>query len=236
MRRRTWRAALVPCIAVVASSASATPARADKQIVAGPPQRYTTPEVTMDQGERLTFVNQDVEGHTVTSQAAGPDGKRLFDTPLIGAGEQAFVEGSQFLTTGTYAFFCKVHSGMEGTLHVSTAGTPVPRPRDTRAPQIRLRILDARASGVRRRRALKARVAADEAVSVRLSARGRGRKLATGRVTLAGPGARSVRLRLTRPGRRALARNATVRVLVSARATDPAGNTTRKTARRTLRR
>src|SRR5918992_1543065 len=95
------RASLLTGIGLLAVLVPAGGAHADERIQAGPSIRYTTPSVTVDQGERLTFQNLDVVGHDVTATQRGPDGRALFRTPVIGGGQEAFVEGSQFLTTGS---------------------------------------------------------------------------------------------------------------------------------------
>ena len=117
------RFALTSAIALVLLAA-APAAHADQAIVAGPNSTYLTTSVSMDQGEPLTFYSFDAPNHDVVSHTKGADGKPLFGTPLIGAGESAFVEGSQFLTAGTYHFFCSIHANMQGNLTVTSAGTP----------------------------------------------------------------------------------------------------------------
>jgi plastocyanin len=218
---------------------------ADKQITADPNNRYGTPEITMDQGEKLTFRNNDVAGHDVTANDKGPDGKPLFTTPVINRGESAFVEGSQYLTTGHYAFFCSLHQNMKGTVHVTGNGTPQPRPgsggsggggggsapsADKDAPQLELKIASQRMRAVRSSRTLRTRVTLNEGGHVRLRAvaRPRARRklitFAVGSVHMTGAGTRSVRLKLTRAGRRALARKRRLAVVVIASARDNAGN------------
>jgi plastocyanin len=65
-------------------------AQADERIQAGPSTRYTTPSVTMDQGERLTFQNLDVVGHDVTAtQRAGPTAGRCFAPRSSAAGRRS---------------------------------------------------------------------------------------------------------------------------------------------------
>ena len=56
----------------------------------------------------------------------GPDNGPLFHTPLIGQNQEAFVEGSQYLTTGSYAFVCSIHQNMTGTLTVTFTPLGVP--------------------------------------------------------------------------------------------------------------
>ena len=131
---------------------------------------------------------------------------------------------------------------MGGTLKVSSAGTPVPRPGGgggaggDEAPVLRLQVLDSRLSRIQRRRALRVRVQTDEAATVRITAR-RGRTtLAKGAVKLRDPGSKTVRLKLTRSGRRLVRRSSRLRVSISARAVDAGGNAVTKKAAATLRR
>src|SRR5215208_3028462 len=82
---------------------AAPAAIADEEIVGATPNRYSNPQVEIDQGERLTFRNTDFANHDVTSQAQG-----LFASETIGQGSTSFVEGSQYLTTGSYNFYCSI--------------------------------------------------------------------------------------------------------------------------------
>src|SRR5829696_5302604 len=95
---------------------AAPAAIADEEIVGSTPNRYSNPQVTIDQGERLTFRNTDIANHDITSEQTGDVNGRLFATPLVGRGESSFVEGSQYLTTGSYNFFCSIHGEMKGTI------------------------------------------------------------------------------------------------------------------------
>src|SRR3954468_1370607 len=137
--------------AVLALLALPAVAWADKQIEAGPPNRFTTPEITMDQGEKLTFHNGDTVSHDVTATQKGPDGKVLFRSPNTDAGKTTTVDGSQYLTSGHYEYICSVPPGMKGPIHVTANGTPVARPgaaggsgssasNDKTAPELGVRI------------------------------------------------------------------------------------------------
>ena len=229
------RASLLTGIGLLAVLVPAGAAHADERIQAGPSIRYTTPSVTVDQGERLTFQNLDVVGHDVTATQRGPDGRALFRTPVIGGGQEAFVEGSQFLTTGSYGFVCSIHPEMTGTLNVTSAGAPVPRPADTTAPRASVRLRSARVSSVRRARRLLVRVTVNEAAKVSLRATARGATIARGALSLGGPGSRNRALSLTAAGRRASRSGRRLTVTVTARAVDRAGNSRRARTRRTLR-
>jgi hypothetical protein len=82
---------------------------------------------TTDQGEVGTF---QVTGstHNVTAHQSGPDGKALFHSATISGGTTG-VLGTQYLTAGTYTFFCSIHPAtMQATLVVTGNGTPQARP------------------------------------------------------------------------------------------------------------
>lgn len=65
--------------------------------------------------------------HNVVSVDDGPDGGPLFASPLVDPDENAEVEGTQYLESGSYRFVCTIHSGMEGNLQVESTGAK-PRP------------------------------------------------------------------------------------------------------------
>src|SRR4051794_23290422 len=108
--------------------ALAAPALADQTIYAGPPNQFFTTSVNIDQGEKITFTNLDTVEHDVTASTKGADGKPLFNSPLEGPGGSGDVAGAEFLTTGSYPFTCSIHPFMQGTVVVSSAGTPQQRP------------------------------------------------------------------------------------------------------------
>jgi plastocyanin len=221
-------------------------AHAQTAIVAGPgaaSTSYLTPSVTMDQGEALTFYSFDAQAHDVTAKDKGADGKPLFMTPLIGAGDEAMVEGSQYLTAGSYDFFCSIHPNMEGTLTVTSAGMPKPRPSpgnplppDTTRPKVTLKVKSAGIAKVRRTRKLAVEVSVDEAAKVEMKATRGKTTIATGAVNLTGAGKRQETLKLTAAGRKALKGRARAAVKVTARAVDTAGNVGTAKVGRTLKR
>jgi len=222
----------------------AAPAAHAENIVAGPNTTYLTTSPSMDQGEPLTLYSFDVPNHDVRATDKGADGEPLFGTPLIGFGGSAFVEGSQYLTTGQYGFFCSIHANMVGTLTVTGAGTPAERPgpaspADTMRPGVTVKLRSTRLTRVRRSRKLLVEVAVDEGASVALRAVARNSRrtvtLARGRVNLPAAGSRRETLRLTKSGAKALAGRSRARVTVTANAVDPAGNAARAKAGRALR-
>jgi plastocyanin len=90
------------------------------------------PTFTMDQGDRPTFSDGGVAQHNVTARTNGPDGKALFLTPTLNGGQSATLDGSQYLTAGSYTFFCTIHpTEMQATLVVTGNGTPQARPSAT---------------------------------------------------------------------------------------------------------
>src|ERR1051325_7982301 len=103
--------AKVPFILLTAGAVALTaaPALADGEIVAAVSDHFTTPSVTIAQGEKVTFRNTDVVTHDVTSEQAGADGAPLFQSAKIGLGQTALVEGTQYLTSGRYPFLCSLH-------------------------------------------------------------------------------------------------------------------------------
>jgi plastocyanin len=218
---------------------------ADKEIRAGPVNRFQTPEVTMDQGEKVTFRNLDFNRHNVFASANGPDGKPWFQSATIGQNETALVDGAQYLTTGDYQFICNIHPFMEGTLHVTGNGTPQPRPgapgtptADTTAPNVSVRLASARQASVRRDRELSVTIRVDEAATVSVKAttvsHGKTVTLGRGKVKFSAEGSRRRALSLTRAGRRALNGKRTVTVKITARAVDTAGNVGKATRSKRL--
>jgi plastocyanin len=226
---------LTTAATLVALACAVPVARADQQVVAGSVDVYTTPTVTMDQGERLTFLNQDVDEHSVTAVRNGPNGRPLFDTPLIGNGTTVFVAGSQYLTTGTYDFFCTNHSFMMGQLVVTANGTPVLRPiaLSLTIPSVRLGTV-ARLS----RLSVRAGVTRPARVTLTATVRNGTRTVTFARAvaTMTRAGARSVALHLTATGRALAQHRSALTVTVAGSARDSTGKVARRTARRTLRR
>jgi plastocyanin len=225
---------------LAATAVAAPPALADEQITARPSNTYANPRVTIDQGELLTFRNDDFAQHNVTSNGRDDAGRRLFASATIGNGRTAEVEGARSLVTGSYGFFCTIHPFMTGTLTVTGAGTPVPRPEpDTTAPELRVAVARTSLARVRRTRRLPVRAFAGETATVALTATvragGRTVTLARGSVRVSAGETEAASLRLTRAGRRAAARARRLAVTLTGRATDEAGNDASARARRTLR-
>jgi plastocyanin len=249
------RGKLTAGITAVAVLVPAT-ALADERIDAAPSNRYSTPQIEIDQGERVIFRNGDVASHDVTADQKGADGKPIFASPLIDRNEEAEVKGADSLATGSYGFFCSVHPQMKGTIKVNTNGTPKPRggatgggggatggpgdTADTQAPTVAVRVLSSAIRSTRSAGVLRVSVGVDEASAVTLKAVARPKvggplvTIATGKVTFDGAGRRNVEALLTRAGRRALRNRKRLAVIVTAKAVDRAGNAGEEAHGRTL--
>ena len=228
----------VPAILAAALTLATAPAVAssDATIQAGPGLSYSPSRLTIAQGTRVVLQNQDSTQHSIVSNDYAPDGSRLFSSPRTEPGSSAFVAGTEYLTTGSYDFFCSVHSGMRGSLEVSSAGAPVPRPQtpDTTRPGLRLRVLTRSLGTALARRALLLHVRSTEYVRVRVVARWHGRRIAAGRTVVPRAGFRGARLRLNRRGRKLFRKYHRVRISVRGVAVDRAGNGRRARTRQTL--
>jgi plastocyanin len=103
---------------------------ASDTIVAGPADSFTQPAYNTDQGEIVPFQNNG-GSHNVTARQSGPDGGALFRSDTTNSGTVP-VNGTQYLSTGAYPFFCTVHpTTMQGTLQVTGNGAPQARPSAT---------------------------------------------------------------------------------------------------------
>ena len=253
VQRGRWRVAASVCLLAVSIPAAAW---AEERIDASPSNRYSTPSIEIDQGEKVMFRNGDVATHDVTAEQKGPDGKPLFASPLIERGEEAEVKLADTLATGQYGFFCSVHPQMKGTIKVNGNGTPKPRDgaaapgagdgstpgaaADDTDPVVGVRILSSAMRATRSAGVLKVSVSVDEAAAVTLLAVARPKAggplvtIATGRLAMDGAGKRKVEALLTKAGRRALRGRKRLAVVVTAKAVDEAGNVGEEAHGRTL--
>jgi plastocyanin len=141
--------------------------------------------------------------HNVTAYANGPDGKTLFRSGTISSGTTP-VNGTQYLSAGSYSFFCSIHPDtMQATLNVT--GTGLPR------PTVDVAVSSRKLSKVLKKGKLAVKVATTGAPEVALAAVLGKRTIATGTVRAGGT---TAALKLTKSGRHALAGRdkATVRV------------------------
>lgn len=225
-------------LALCGAFLAAPAARADEEIVAGGGFRYLNPTVTIDQGERLTFRNSDAANHDVVSVEKGSVKQQyLFASDIIGTGETSFVEGSQYLTTGKYDFYCSLHADqMKGTVTVTSNGTPQPRPgsppppggttqpppEDITGPELSLRLGSLRASRLKSTRTLRLRLGTDEGARVTLTIRVGKKRIRREVVQFGSAGTRRLAIPLGRTARKYIVRGRKLTVFASA--TDAAGN------------
>jgi plastocyanin len=223
----------------VAGLLAAPALAADHTYVAGPaPLTYATKDITIDQGDTITFENKDTSGamHDVTADKDGSDGKPIFKSALLDQNKSGPVAGVEFLTTGDYTFHCSVHPFMQGTLHVTVNGTPATRgnPTDTTPPDATVAILDAKIAPVLKRNALRVKLVSNEASRFKLTASSGRTTIAKGTAT-ATNGHRTAAITLTKAGRKLLGKSRTVTVRLKASVNDAAGNRSAASATRKLR-
>ena len=220
---------------LIASLVAAVPAWADETITARTPNEFASPVTTIDQGEKVTLQNVDIAGHDVSSSRRGTDGKPLFASEIVAPGESGPVRGTEYLVTGTYPFVCTLHPGMEATLEVTSAGTPVARPDP---PEVRVKVTSKDLQRVVRDGKLKLRVTSTKA-SVKVAARAKAGKksiaLGSKTVRFRSAGSRGIVLKLSDSARKALRGRDSAKVTGTATATDDAGQTAKSSATRTLR-
>ncbi|MFZ0557212.1 MAG: plastocyanin/azurin family copper-binding protein [Nitrososphaeraceae archaeon] len=99
----------------------------------GPRQWYVPNQITVTENDTITWVNDDTEGHTVTSgSGAGLESlltnrkgteNGLFDSGLFGPGENWTL---RFEKSGRYSYFCTVHPWMEGLVIVQAQIENIP--------------------------------------------------------------------------------------------------------------
>lgn len=77
---------------------------------------YAPSEMSVRPGHTVTWVNKDVDSHTITSGTSenGPDG--MFDSGVIGAGSSF---SHRFQRRGRYRYFCMIHPWQDGTVTVA---------------------------------------------------------------------------------------------------------------------
>ncbi len=79
-------------------------------------KNFQLPTINAATGITVTWLNEDNDGHTVTSGVPGtPDGK--FDSPTLRQGDKF---SFQFREGGDYEYFCRFHPTMTGVVRVST--------------------------------------------------------------------------------------------------------------------
>ena len=206
-------------------------AYADETITTRPPNEFAAPVTTIDQGEKVTLRNIDIVAHDAVSSKKSEDGKPLFRSELVDAGSSGPVVGTEYLVTGDYPFICTIHTNMDATLKVTGEGEPVAKPAP---PKVTVKIASGDLQRVVRDGKLKLRVTSTKA-EVKLAAKFGKTKLGAATVDFGKSGTRTIALKLSKAGRRALKGRSKAKVTATATATDAAGQTAKSTATRTLR-
>ncbi len=160
---------------------------------------FTQASYAIDQGEVATLDNPAGTQHNVFATTHGPDGKELFRSETISSG-QTPVNGTQYLTAGTYQFICTIHTGMAADLVVTGNGTAVAR------PDVSVKVVSGKLDKVVSSRRLKVKLTATtQSDGISVTARKGARKLASkNNVALAAGRSKTVKLRLTSSGRKAI--------------------------------
>ncbi|HEX4734903.1 MAG TPA: plastocyanin/azurin family copper-binding protein, partial [Thermoleophilaceae bacterium] len=203
------------CAALVALALGGGVAWADATIYAAPPNQFFQGDVTIAQGEAITFTNMDTVAHDVTASGKGADGKPLFASAQVGTGQSAPVAGVEYLTAGSYPYICSIHPFMKGTITVTSDGAPKPKPgggggggggsgqaaaTDTTPASISVKMLDTKRSKVRKRHSLQVAVTTNEPAGVAVTARSGQTVIAQGTAKLTKAGTRKLSIKLTKAG------------------------------------
>jgi plastocyanin len=216
MRGATRRGRAIAAIAAVAAAGlGAAHAFGASETIASSAAccTFTQPSYTIDAGAIAQFSNVAASSdHNVFASGNGPDGRRLFSSPTLKGGQAGSVNGSQYLSPGTYHFLCTIHEGMEGDLVVSANGTPVAR------PSVKLKVLSKKIGKVAASGGLAVKVTArTQSDDVTLTASKGAKKLGSKKnLDLAAGSSKTVKLPLTGSGRHALANLGSAKVKVSA--------------------
>jgi len=122
MRPRLLIAAAAAAVVALPIGGGSHPAHAaDTAMVTVYADHFLPATVTLAHGGTLQFFDPDpwgngeAPGHTVTERRfPGP----RFDSGVVGLGKAAEVSGVSALAPGSYAFTCRIHPFMRGTLIV----------------------------------------------------------------------------------------------------------------------
>jgi plastocyanin len=96
------------CAALVCLMLAAQPAVAETVQIKINDLVFSPTDVTAKVGDRVEWTNGDFVDHTATDKAGAWD-------VAIPAGKTAQLK---LTSPGTFAYYCKVHPGMTGTIHV----------------------------------------------------------------------------------------------------------------------
>ena len=85
-------------------------------------QCYIPYEITIEKGDQVVWVNEDVAFHTVTSGNPSDGADGIFDSGMFKIEEQF---SHTFENSGNFDYFCTLHPWMEGVVFVQAAPVPV---------------------------------------------------------------------------------------------------------------
>jgi len=106
----------------------ATPARAADTIVVMKENKFLPEAITVQVGDTVTWVNQDVAVHNATAD----DARESWKTPNLNQNVEASVT---FDAAATFAYRCTIHPGMDGRITIlPAAATPTTPPTDAVDP------------------------------------------------------------------------------------------------------
>jgi plastocyanin len=214
----------------VAALAFAPAALGDERVIAAPlSSGYVNPEVSIDPGEKLTFLNPDLAPHDVTSAEPG-----LFASETVGAGSETPVVGADSLPSGSYDFICSIHPYMTGRLTVGGGGGGGHDGHDMKAPKVSVKVATRKISDALDAGAIVLKVKVSEAAKVRVTAESGKTKVAKGKAKL-GDGRSRIAAKLTGAGKRALRGAGKLKLDLTVHAQDAAGNAGEHSAKATLR-
>ena len=201
------RLGLAVAIAAMGAMVYAGVSFAASALIVGGGETYAQPTYDTDQGGVAQFQNNG-GSHNVTARQSGPDGRPLFLSATTTTGT-APVNGTQYLTTGDYAFFCTVHpTTMQGTLRVTSAGTALARPSAT----VKLRT---KTISKAIKKGLLASVTANTAVSDATLTAKLGKSTIGRTSTSLASGAQTKKVKLSKAGKSKLGKKSTAKVSVT---------------------
>lgn len=229
------RLALACALAAALACAAPVSAQGYERINATFLAEYGSESYTIDQGEIVTFANQDkFLTHGIVSDAGSGS---LFSAPVIGRGQVRLLRGAPFLTSAgsPYSFHCPIHPGMTSVLNVTGAGTPLAA--DGTAPGARVKLKTGSVRRLAGKHKLRVVLTPSEPVDAVVKATAEGNVLGRVERTYVSAGRKAVALKLSAAAAGAVLKAAAagpVKLRVKVTLSDLAGNSGRVRARRVL--
>jgi plastocyanin len=152
-----------------------------------------TPTTYTHEGGTVAQLTVTGSTHNATANAKGPDGKALFGSNTISGGSTP-VNGTQYLSAGSYPFICTIHpTTMQATLNVTGTGQP--------RPTIDLTVTSRKLAKVLKKGKIAVKAATTGNPEVALTAALGKRKIGSGTIAAGGT---TGALKLSKAGRQAL--------------------------------